>query len=605
MSGRIESDLAILRQAKAKGVGATFGAFAKLSGPGWLQSAITLGGSSLTGALFLGVIGGTAMLWVQLVAMILGVIMLCAISYITLSIERSPFEAMRTEVNPALAWGWAIATLLSNVIWVLPQYSLAYSAVSQNLLPGVFENAGEGAKYIVSALILAVVVVITLSYGKEGGGIKVYESLLKIIVAAIVLCFVGVVIKIAGSSQGLNWGAIFEGFVPSLSTLSEPAEKYKVFLNGIDDILVRQYWTDQIIDYQRSTMIAATATAVTINMTFLLPYSMLNKGWNKEFRGLAVFDLSTGMVIPFILAVSCVVIASASMFHGKPYEGLVETEVSAIGERIVKLDPVAQSALDKHRFNLDRAPEIQGFTEGEKKVIVAALAYRYSLYAGNARAGQLSIAQHPISNNEKMLAAMLVKRDTGAFAASLERLTGSASVSNIVFGIGVLAMALSTISLLMLISGYVICEMLGAPQGGRVHKIGSMLPAMGIVWPSVWGHSSGAFLAIVTSTIGYILFPIACLGFFLMMNSRRLLKEDMPKGGRRILWNTLMGISLVTTGLAAGWTAVNKHLGGFPIGKVGLVVFVFLVIAGHFHIRSKHVGYSKGLWGRVDKVNDG
>ena len=59
--------------------------FAKLSGPGWLQSAITLGGGSLAGALFLGVIGGYSILWVQLLAMILGVIMLCAISYITLS----------------------------------------------------------------------------------------------------------------------------------------------------------------------------------------------------------------------------------------------------------------------------------------------------------------------------------------------------------------------------------------------------------------------------------------------------------------------------------------------------------------------------------------
>ena len=57
--------------------------FAKLSGPGWLQSAITLGGGSLAGALFLGVIGGYSILWVQLLAMILGVIMLCAISYIT------------------------------------------------------------------------------------------------------------------------------------------------------------------------------------------------------------------------------------------------------------------------------------------------------------------------------------------------------------------------------------------------------------------------------------------------------------------------------------------------------------------------------------------
>ena len=99
--------------------------FAKLSGPGWLQSAITLGGGSLAGALFLGVIGGYSILWVQLLAMILGVIMLCAISYITLSTGRSPFEAMRNEINPVLAWGWLIATLLANLVWALPQYSLA------------------------------------------------------------------------------------------------------------------------------------------------------------------------------------------------------------------------------------------------------------------------------------------------------------------------------------------------------------------------------------------------------------------------------------------------------------------------------------------------
>ncbi|MGC8846144.1 MAG: hypothetical protein ACP5QY_09875, partial [Candidatus Hydrogenedens sp.] len=59
-------------------------------------------------------------------------------------------------------------------------------------------------------------------------------------------------------------------------------------------------------------MISAAATAVGINMTFMLPYSMLRKGWDREFRGLAIFDLSTGLFFPFILATSCVVIASAA-----------------------------------------------------------------------------------------------------------------------------------------------------------------------------------------------------------------------------------------------------------------------------------------------------
>ena len=36
--------------------------YTKLSGPGWLQSAITLGGGSLGSSLYLGVIGGISLL---------------------------------------------------------------------------------------------------------------------------------------------------------------------------------------------------------------------------------------------------------------------------------------------------------------------------------------------------------------------------------------------------------------------------------------------------------------------------------------------------------------------------------------------------------------
>ncbi|MBT3193411.1 MAG: hypothetical protein HN341_12740, partial [Verrucomicrobia bacterium] len=43
----IQRDRAMIREARGKGRWALFGAFTKLSGPGWLQSAITLGGGSL------------------------------------------------------------------------------------------------------------------------------------------------------------------------------------------------------------------------------------------------------------------------------------------------------------------------------------------------------------------------------------------------------------------------------------------------------------------------------------------------------------------------------------------------------------------------------
>ena len=63
-------------------------------------------------------------------------------------------------------------------------------------------------------------------------------------------------------------------------------------------------------------MITAVATAVGINMTFLMPYSLLARGWDKDFRGLASFDLATGLFIPYMLATTCVVVAAAAQFHG-------------------------------------------------------------------------------------------------------------------------------------------------------------------------------------------------------------------------------------------------------------------------------------------------
>ena len=85
-------------------MGATFGAYLRLSGPGWLQSAITLGGGSLGSALYLGMLGGTGLLWVQLVAILIGVVMLSAISYVTLTSGERPYSAMNDVRQPSFGY---------------------------------------------------------------------------------------------------------------------------------------------------------------------------------------------------------------------------------------------------------------------------------------------------------------------------------------------------------------------------------------------------------------------------------------------------------------------------------------------------------------------
>ena len=75
MNPHVERDRALIADAKAKGKMATLGAFTRLSGPGWLQSAITLGGGSLSSSLYLGVLGGFMFLWLQPLAMVAGIVM--------------------------------------------------------------------------------------------------------------------------------------------------------------------------------------------------------------------------------------------------------------------------------------------------------------------------------------------------------------------------------------------------------------------------------------------------------------------------------------------------------------------------------------------------
>ena len=96
----IEQEKKFLKEAEAKGLYSCLAAYTKLSGPGWLQSAITLGGGSLASSLFLGVLAGYSLLWLQPIAIILGIIMLSAISHVTLSTGQSPFVSINTEINP-------------------------------------------------------------------------------------------------------------------------------------------------------------------------------------------------------------------------------------------------------------------------------------------------------------------------------------------------------------------------------------------------------------------------------------------------------------------------------------------------------------------------
>ncbi len=77
----------------------------------------------------------------------------------------------------------------------------------------------------------------------------------------------------------------------------------------------------------------------------------------------------------------------------------------------------------------------------------------------------------------------------------------------------------------------------------------------------LWSNADAKFwLAVPTSNFGMVLLPIAYVTFFLMMNSRSLLGDALPTGGRRLAFNLamLVAIAAATVGAALSiWTNIG------------------------------------------------
>ena len=275
-------------------------------GPGWLQGAMTLGGGSAITSLTIGAAFGYEFLWVQPVSMLIGCVMLFALAHQTLSTGERPFAAMKKHLSPALAWLWAIAALGSSVIWGFSHYPLSAGMLEETIevvagfsLKGEEDAVARQAYLFVLALLVWVACATTVwQYGKEARAVRLFENGIKILSLLVVLSFAWVVLS-ASLNAGIDWGQVLWGFVPH----SLP-----------DDAL------------GATTMMAALGTAVGINMTFVYGYTLLRRGWGREERSLANYDIVLGLVIPYLLVTSLVSIAAAVTLFGG--DGAIEARLA-------------------------------------------------------------------------------------------------------------------------------------------------------------------------------------------------------------------------------------------------------------------------------------
>ena len=429
-----------LAELQGKGLLHRWRVFGAKSGPGWLQSALVLGSGSAMASLFAGAYLQYKLLWVQPLAMILGIVMFAAMSYQTLSTGIRPFDAMKRFIHPAVAWAWAIGALVATMIWHLPQYALA-AGMTDDMIKATtgWEPSSPAVQTLVFIAIglgvLALSTTVVWCYSSGHRGIRIYERTLKALIWMIILAFLIVIYK-AVRRGGMEWGALFKGFLP----LHIPTDRRGV-----------------------SIVMAAFSAATGINATFLFPYTLLARGWGKEHRDLSRFDLLTGMLLPFCIATSLMVIATGCTIY----------------------DPV-------------------------------------EFASGSTRLSPMKAA------------------------AMFESVGLSPFVSRIVFGLGILGMALSSITMHMLICGFAACEMFGVEPGGWRYRLACLIPAPGVAGVVLWQYV-GPWIAIPASAICGLMLPIAFIAFFILNNSKKYLGEHKPTGTKALVWNIAMLVSISAT----------------------------------------------------------
>lgn len=423
-------------------------AYLRLSGPGWLQGAMTLGGGSAIASLTIGGVYGYELLWVQPLAMLIGCIMLFALSHQTLSTGERPFKAMR-RIHPALAWGWALAALASSIIWGFSHYPLSAGMAEEVITVTTgfqIEDGGARELYLfaLAVIVWAFCAYTAWHYGKGGSTVRLFENGIKWLSIFTVLAFASVVATASWNGQ-VDWLRVLRGFVPgSLPTDSE----------GV------------------TTVMAALGAAVGINMTFVFGYTLLNRGWGKAQRELSRYDIIIGLVLPYVLVTSLISIAAAGALTS------IDTDISG------KLNPA-------------------------------------------------------------MASQIFVQAGLGEVPARL------------IFSLGILGMAVGSLVMHMLTCGFAASEMFGWPTNSLRYRLALLLPTPAVLGVFVWS-SMGAYVVLPTSAICGVLLPIAYIGWLILNNRRDYLGDDMPRGGKRSLYNSAMLLCILTVVASVFYTTAVK-----------------------------------------------
>jgi manganese transport protein len=295
---KIRQEVATLRSLETQPLSKRVRGYFQLTGPAWMQSAMTLGAGSAAASVVAGAFFGYQLLWVQPIAMLLGVFMMAALANITLTRGERAYRIVQRELHPGVAFLWALATVVSTVIWHFGQYALLGGAVKdladvvvgvdpQNPATALSPTVESLVRFGGGFLILGINILLTWNYGSKPRGIRAYETFLRWMIRLVMAAFLSVVVV-----QWFNGHLSFSGILKGFTQFRIPDAPGSL-----------------------TTVLGAIGAAVGINMTFLYPYSILAKGWGPSHKGLARFDLVVSLLVPYVILTSLIIIGMAATVH--------------------------------------------------------------------------------------------------------------------------------------------------------------------------------------------------------------------------------------------------------------------------------------------------
>lgn len=260
--------------------------YIKLSGPGFMNAAFTLGAGSFASSVTLGAAYGYDMLWIPLYSFTIGIFMLAlAARFVTQT--TVPVIKAQDQYHGKFFGSFAtglVACFIASIVYSFGQYALGSDALT-SLFKVLNLNIPKSVSWI---FLVAVSVPLSLMYGsgENPKGVRFVENAMKVMIGIMLVVF-GAVLCVTG----INLPAMVKGLlIPKLPS-------------GLDGIIM---------------MIGSLTATIGVMDWMLFNNGMISRGYSEEHERLGRFDAFFGGLLPVTLILSFVSIAFAEAFSGKP-----------------------------------------------------------------------------------------------------------------------------------------------------------------------------------------------------------------------------------------------------------------------------------------------